>query len=78
MASKHGEEKKKGSGTPIGCFFLSLGFLICGLFFLLAFFTHARQRGPGNPYMAVVYGGMLSLVGLGGLLVAIAMFRRRK
>jgi hypothetical protein len=78
MASKHGQEKKKGSGTSIGCLFLSLGFLFCGLVFLFAFFTHARQRGPNNPFMAVVYGGGLTLLGLGGLAVVIAMMRGRK
>ena len=55
-----------GAAAP-GCLWASLGFTVCGAFFLWMFFDRSGGRYHGNPYMALVAGVLFAFVGLAGL-----------
>ncbi len=70
---------KQGSSLKIGCLFASLGLLVFGAVFLWAFFTGARSDRPGNPVVRLIFGSVISLIGLIGLAaLVIPLFGRRR
>jgi hypothetical protein len=78
-SKEQGKNRKEKGSFPIGCVLISSGFLLFGAFFLVGFFAGFRSRGPGNPKMALVFGTMFALLGLGGLAAwVLSLLNRRR
>jgi hypothetical protein len=70
--------KNKESKFPIGCLCMSLGFLVCGIFFLWAFFSSTTKIRTGNPFMLLIFGAAWLLIGLIGLAALLLPLLKRR
>lgn len=66
-ANRQGGRAARQLSFGAGCLVIAVPFVLCGAFFLWAFFSGAAFRGRGNPYMALFGGLLFAGAGLFGI-----------
>ncbi len=70
-ANRQGGRPAKQTSFGAGCLVIAVPFVLCGAFFLWAFFSGAAFHGRGNPYMALFGGLLFAGAGLFGIVVTL-------